>query len=111
MMKQKRVDVLVNAAGITHYSPLFVTSPSLLEEVVRTNLMGTMIACRTIGKNMMAIKKGKLQCFFTFMNNDVELKKVVLSMLLHYWASKVAEEVLRMQLVKLGLLVGWLRGD
>lgn len=52
------MDILVNAAGITHYSPLFVTSTSLLEEVVRTNLMGTIMACRTVGKNMMALKGG-----------------------------------------------------
>ncbi|KAE9380195.1 NAD(P)-binding protein [Stipitochalara longipes BDJ] len=58
LRKEKHVDMLVNAAGITHYSPLFVTSPSLLEEVVTTNLTGTMMACRTVGKNMMANKKG-----------------------------------------------------
>ena len=55
------MDVLVNAAGITHYSPIFVTSPSLLEEVVRTNLMGTMMASRTVGKSMMATKGGMLK--------------------------------------------------
>ncbi|KAE8453511.1 hypothetical protein EG329_010372 [Mollisiaceae sp. DMI_Dod_QoI] len=58
MKKEKKVDILVNAAGVTHYSPLFVTSPSLLEEVIRTNLMGTTMACRTVGKNMMALKGG-----------------------------------------------------
>ncbi|KUJ23128.1 NAD(P)-binding protein [Mollisia scopiformis] len=55
---QKKVHILVNAAGVTHYSPLFITSPSLLEEVLRTNLMGTMMACRTVGKNMMASRGG-----------------------------------------------------
>ncbi|PMD27776.1 NAD(P)-binding protein [Hyaloscypha hepaticicola] len=58
LKKEKHVDILVNVAGITHYSPLFVTSPSLLEEVVRTNLVGTMMACRTVGRNMMAVKGG-----------------------------------------------------
>ncbi|KAF8864757.1 NAD(P)-binding protein [Acephala macrosclerotiorum] len=53
-----KVDILVNSAGITHYSPLFVTSTSLLEEVMRTNVMGTMMACRIVGKNMMALKGG-----------------------------------------------------
>ena len=56
--KQRQTDILVNAAGNTHYSPLFVTSPSLLEEVLRTNLMGTMMACRTVGKNMLSMKGG-----------------------------------------------------
>lgn len=57
-MKKEKVDILVNSAGITHYSPLFVTSTSLLEEVMRTNVMGTMMACRIVGKNMMALKGG-----------------------------------------------------
>ncbi|KAK2627964.1 hypothetical protein QTJ16_002610 [Diplocarpon rosae] len=56
--REKNIDVLVNAAGVTHYSPLFVTSVGRLEEVVRTNLLGTMMACRTVGKNMMARKGG-----------------------------------------------------
>jgi len=55
---QKKIDVLVNAAGVTHYSPLFVTSPALLDEVVQTNLLGTMMGCRAVGKNMMASKNG-----------------------------------------------------
>jgi len=56
---QKQVDILVNAAGITHASTLFTTTPDLLEEVVQTNLIGTMIACRTVGRNMIAEKGGK----------------------------------------------------
>ncbi|PBP23264.1 3-oxoacyl-acyl carrier protein reductase [Diplocarpon rosae] len=56
--REKNIDVLVNAAGVTHYSPLFVTSVGRLEEVVRTNLLGTMMACKTVGKNMMARKGG-----------------------------------------------------
>ncbi|KAH8800073.1 hypothetical protein F5882DRAFT_448383 [Hyaloscypha sp. PMI_1271] len=58
LKKERQVDILVNAAGVTHYSPLFVTSTSLLDEVVTTNLMGTMMACRTVGKNMLAMKGG-----------------------------------------------------
>jgi NAD(P)-dependent dehydrogenase (short-subunit alcohol dehydrogenase family) len=50
--------VLVNAAGITHYSPLFVTTPSLIYEMVQTNLVGTMQMCKTIGRNMMGSKDG-----------------------------------------------------
>jgi short-subunit dehydrogenase len=57
-LRQKKIDVLVNAAGITHYSPLFVTSLNLLEEIIRTNLIGTVMACRTVGKNMMTLKGG-----------------------------------------------------
>ncbi|KAH8601230.1 hypothetical protein B0O99DRAFT_648632 [Bisporella sp. PMI_857] len=59
--KRREVDVLVNAAGITHYSPLFVTSPELLEEVVKTNLTGTMYGCRFMGRAMMG-RKGDGGC-------------------------------------------------
>ncbi|CZS89622.1 related to dehydrogenases with different specificities (related to short-chain alcohol dehydrogenases) [Rhynchosporium agropyri] len=56
--KEKNIDILVNAAGVTHYSPLFVTSPGWLEEVMRTNLMGTMMGCRAVGKGMLGKKGG-----------------------------------------------------
>ncbi|RKF72087.1 3-oxoacyl- reductase FabG [Golovinomyces cichoracearum] len=55
---ENQIDLLVNAAGITHFSPLFTTSLDLVHEVIRTNLHGTMLGCRTIGKSMMARKKG-----------------------------------------------------
>ncbi|KAK0109774.1 hypothetical protein ONS95_002450 [Cadophora gregata] len=56
--KEVNIDILVNAAGITHYSPLFVTSPTLLDEVLQTNLMGTMMGCRAVGKGMLSRKGG-----------------------------------------------------
>jgi NAD(P)-dependent dehydrogenase (short-subunit alcohol dehydrogenase family) len=46
----------VNAAGITHYTALFTTQPDLLEEVVHTNLMGTMLSCKIVGRLMMGKK-------------------------------------------------------
>jgi NAD(P)-dependent dehydrogenase (short-subunit alcohol dehydrogenase family) len=46
----------VNAAGITHYTALFTTNPALLEDVVHTNLMGTMLGCRNVGRLMMGKK-------------------------------------------------------
>jgi len=58
-IKRTKVDLLVNAAGLTHYSPLFVTTGSVLEEVVRTNLMGTMLACRFLGRGMMGKEGGR----------------------------------------------------
>ena len=42
----------MNAAGLTHYSPLFVTNVETLEGILRTNLMGTMLACKIVGKGM-----------------------------------------------------------
>ncbi|KAI1001788.1 hypothetical protein K3495_g6418 [Podosphaera aphanis] len=55
---KERVDVLVNAAGITHYSPLFVTNTILLQKVIQTNLIGTILGCRTVGKSMLAVREG-----------------------------------------------------
>jgi short-subunit dehydrogenase len=57
---ETKADILVNAAGITHSSPFVVTSTSLLEQVVQTNLMGTMYGCRVIGKMMMRQREGLL---------------------------------------------------
>ena len=51
--EEKRIEVLVNAAGITHYSPFFVSNVEALEGVVRTNLLGTLLGCRFVGKRMM----------------------------------------------------------
>ncbi|MCJ1391781.1 hypothetical protein MMC18_004646 [Xylographa bjoerkii] len=47
------VDILVNAAGVAHSSLLVATSPGMVEEVVQTNLMGTIWGCQIIGKAMM----------------------------------------------------------
>lgn len=50
--------MLVNAAGVTHYSLLMATKAELVEEVVQTNLMGAIWACQTVGKGMARSKKG-----------------------------------------------------
>ena len=55
----KNIDVLVNAAGVTHYSLLVATKPELVDEIVRTNLMGTLWACQIMVKNMMRRKRGQ----------------------------------------------------
>ncbi|KAH6679542.1 hypothetical protein B0J14DRAFT_472300 [Halenospora varia] len=55
-----RIDILVNAAGVTHQSPFVVTSHARIDEVVQTNLMGTMMACRVVGKGMMQNRKGSI---------------------------------------------------
>lgn len=48
----------MNAAGITHYSPLFATTEELLQKLLYTNLMGTMLGCKTIGKAMLGNANG-----------------------------------------------------
>ncbi|CAG8956347.1 hypothetical protein HYFRA_00003728 [Hymenoscyphus fraxineus] len=54
----KDITHLINAAGITHSSPLFTTQISSLESVMQTNLMGTMLACRIVGLGMLKNKQG-----------------------------------------------------
>lgn len=48
-----RVDILVNAAGITTVGPFVRSAQEAAEGVVRTNLLGTMMACRAVGKKML----------------------------------------------------------
>lgn len=50
---EKPVHVLINAAGIAHSSLFVRTSLETVESVVRTNLMGTIMACQRLGKNML----------------------------------------------------------
>ncbi|GAB7350735.1 hypothetical protein MBLNU459_g1286t1 [Dothideomycetes sp. NU459] len=61
-----RLDVLVNAAGITHSSLFVRTSASQIDDVVQTNLMGTLWGSQIMGKKMMrnralstAVRAGK----------------------------------------------------
>jgi hypothetical protein len=58
--EEKEVDVLVNAAGITHYSLLMATQPKMVEDVIGTNLMGAIWGCQVMVKNMMRRKQGIL---------------------------------------------------
>ncbi|KAA8895092.1 hypothetical protein FN846DRAFT_1029799 [Sphaerosporella brunnea] len=56
--KQKDIDILINAAGVTHHSLLVATRTGVVEEVLRTNLLGTTLACRAVAKNMLGRKAG-----------------------------------------------------
>ena len=51
--KDRRIDVLINAAGVTHSSLLLRTTETQIDEVIQTNLMGTLWASRAIGKKML----------------------------------------------------------
>ncbi|EDN99523.1 predicted protein [Sclerotinia sclerotiorum 1980 UF-70] len=53
-----KIDILINAAGLTHASPLITTSPSLIENILQTNLMGTIWGCKVIGKDMLSRREG-----------------------------------------------------
>jgi len=50
----KAPDILVNAAGVSQSSLLIQTEPSGIEDVVQTNLMGTIWGCQSVGKLMVA---------------------------------------------------------
>ncbi|KAI9843530.1 MAG: hypothetical protein M1837_006284 [Sclerophora amabilis] len=54
----KDVDILVNAAGVAHSSLLLATKPALLQQIVQTNLMGTMWGCQILVKNMVKKRAG-----------------------------------------------------
>ncbi|GAB7338710.1 hypothetical protein MBLNU457_5428t1 [Dothideomycetes sp. NU457] len=51
--RDRRIDVLINAAGVTHSSLLLRTTETQINEVIQTNLMGTLWASRAIGKKML----------------------------------------------------------
>ncbi|PQE30965.1 3-oxoacyl-acyl carrier reductase protein [Rutstroemia sp. NJR-2017a WRK4] len=53
-----QIDILVNAAGITHSSPLLTTSPELIESVLRTNLQGTIWGCKVVSRMMVRRREG-----------------------------------------------------
>jgi short-subunit dehydrogenase len=61
------VDFLINAAGITHYSLLITSKPEMLEQIVQTNLMGTVWSCQLLVKNMMRRKQGNWQAVLYLM--------------------------------------------
>ncbi|PWW77750.1 NAD(P)-binding protein [Tuber magnatum] len=54
----KKLDVLVNAAGITHSSLLMATKPQTIEEVIRTNLVGSVLGCRAVLGGMVRARSG-----------------------------------------------------
>ena len=55
---RERIDVLVNAAGIT-FSNLLVTSQhKRIQEVLQTNLEGSILGCKHVLKPMLAKKEG-----------------------------------------------------
>jgi NAD(P)-dependent dehydrogenase (short-subunit alcohol dehydrogenase family) len=54
--KEATPSVLINAAGISHSSLLLRQTSEEIEGVVQTNLMGTIWACRFVGKAMLANK-------------------------------------------------------
>ncbi|PQE05235.1 3-oxoacyl-acyl carrier reductase protein [Rutstroemia sp. NJR-2017a BBW] len=57
-LPKPQIDILVNAAGITHSSPLITTSPDLIESVLHTNLQGTIWGCKVVSRMMVRRREG-----------------------------------------------------
>lgn len=55
-----KVDILVNAAGVTHKSPTLEESESEWQRVMDTNLTGTLRACQVFGATMARAGYGRI---------------------------------------------------
>lgn len=55
-----KVDILVNAAGVTHKSPTLEESEQEWSRVIETNLTGTLRACQIFGKTMVSTGYGRI---------------------------------------------------
>jgi NAD(P)-dependent dehydrogenase (short-subunit alcohol dehydrogenase family) len=55
-----KVDILVNAAGVTHKSATLEESEAEWSRVIETNLTGTLRACQIIGKTMVEAGYGRI---------------------------------------------------
>ena len=60
MAKFGKVDILVNAAGVTHKSPTLEESEEEWTRVMETNLTGTLRACQIFGKSMVKAGYGRI---------------------------------------------------
>lgn len=55
-----KIDILVNAAGVTHKSPTLEESEAEWSRVMETNLTGTLRACQIFGKTMVKAGYGRI---------------------------------------------------
>ncbi len=55
-----KVDILVNAAGVTHKAPTLETAEADWSRVIETNLTGTLRACQIFGKTMVKAGYGRI---------------------------------------------------
>lgn len=58
--KYNRIDILINNAGIASMNHIFLTPLSTVENVFRTNVFGTFLFCREVGKLMSKRKYGRI---------------------------------------------------
>jgi len=60
LAKFGKVDILVNAAGVTHKSPTLEESEAEWSRVIETNLTGTLRACQIFGATMVKAGYGRI---------------------------------------------------
>lgn len=63
--KFRRIDYLINNAGISSMNHALLTPLSAVEKIFRTNVFGTFLLCREVGKTMMRKKFGRIVNFTT----------------------------------------------
>jgi len=63
--KYKKIDYLINNAGIASTNHSFLMPLSVVEKIFRTNVFGTFVFCREIGKIMAKNKFGRIVNFST----------------------------------------------
>lgn len=86
--KYSKIDYLLNNAGIASMNHSFFTPLSILEKIFRTNVFGTFIFCREVGKVMARLNFGRIINFTTVASPlDLEGEAV-------YASSKAAVEKL-----------------
>ena len=70
-----KVDILVNAAGITHKAPTLEVDEADWSRVIETNLTGTLRACQVFGKHMLERGYGRIVNIAS-LNSFVSLSEV-----------------------------------
>jgi len=63
--KYKKIDYLINNAGIASMNHSFLTPLSVIEKIFRTNVFGSFLFCREVGKVMAKNKFGRIINFAT----------------------------------------------
>ena len=54
------IDVLINCAGIASMNHLLLTPTETIVDILNTNLLGTILMCREVGKKMVKQKGGRI---------------------------------------------------
>jgi NAD(P)-dependent dehydrogenase (short-subunit alcohol dehydrogenase family) len=55
-----RIDILINNAGISYISSVALSDESRWKEVIDTNVIGTYLCCKYVGKKMLAQRRGQI---------------------------------------------------